>query len=115
MRMFHWLARVTCTTFAVSLVSVLGGQVASLYGYFYFYGYSYIHGDTSVLEILPNRIIYALVLVLALVHSALQAVACQVFGTDRAEQAVPLSLAHGIPTVPELLFHRCIGFLAVRE
>ena len=67
MRIFRWLARVTCTTFAVSLISVLGGQIASLYGYFYFYGYSYIHGDTSILEILPNTMVYALVLTLALV------------------------------------------------
>ena len=70
MRIFHWLARVTCTTFAVSLISVLGGQIASLYGYFYFYGYSYIHGDTSILEILPNTMVYALALILALVSVA---------------------------------------------
>ena len=38
MRIFHWLARATCYTFAVSLISVLAGQVASLYGFLYFYG-----------------------------------------------------------------------------
>jgi len=70
MRIFRWLARVTCYTFAVSLISVLGGQIASLYGYFYFYGYSYIRGDNSILEILPNTIVYALVLILALVSTA---------------------------------------------
>ena len=70
MRIFHWLARVTCTTFAVSLISVLGGQIASLYGYLYFYGYSYIHRDTSILDILPNTIVYALVLILTLVSIA---------------------------------------------
>jgi|GEM_PF-606521 len=66
MRVFHWLARATCTTFAVSLISVLGGQIASLYGYFYFYGYAYIHHDTSILEILPNAIVYALLSILVL-------------------------------------------------
>ncbi len=66
MRAFAWLARSTCYTFAVSLISVLGGQIASLYGYLYFYGYSYIHRDTTILDILPTTIIYALVSVLAL-------------------------------------------------
>ncbi len=69
MRAFAWLARSTCYTFAVSLISVLGGQIASLYGYLYFYGYSYIHRDTTILDILPTTIIYALVSVLALVSA----------------------------------------------
>ena len=64
---FHWLARATSYTFAVSLVSVLGGQIASLYGFFYFYGYLYIQRDTSVLEILPKTMVYALFSILALV------------------------------------------------
>jgi PAS domain S-box-containing protein len=68
MRMiFDWLARVTSYTFAVSLVSVLGGQLASLYGFFYFYGYLYIQRDTSVLQILPNTMVYALFSIMAVV------------------------------------------------
>ena len=70
MRIFHWLARATSYTFAVSLISVLGGQIASLYGYLYFYGYSYIQRDTSILDILPTTIVYALVSVLALTSIA---------------------------------------------
>jgi PAS domain S-box-containing protein len=66
MRFFGWLARQTSYTFAVSLLSVLGGQVASLYGYFYFYGYSYIHKQTSLLDILPTTIVHTLVWILAL-------------------------------------------------
>ena len=36
MRLIDWLSRKTSYTFAVVLVSVLGGQVASLYGFFFF-------------------------------------------------------------------------------
>ena len=69
-RFFRWLARKTCYTFAVSLISVLGGQIASLYGYFYICGYMYIQRDTSILKILPNTMAYAFISLLVLVSIA---------------------------------------------
>ncbi len=66
MRAFAWLARSTCYTFAVAFLSIMGGQIASLYGYLYFYGYLYIRKDLLILDILPNRIVYALFALLAL-------------------------------------------------
>lgn len=65
MRVFRWLARTTCYTFAVSLISVLAGQVASLYGFFFFYGYVFIQGDAPILQILQTKMMYVLALTLA--------------------------------------------------
>ena len=65
MKIFRWLARATCTTFAVSSISVLGGQIASLYGFFYFYGYLYIQRETSLPDIFPKEMVYALLSILA--------------------------------------------------
>ncbi len=66
MRAFAWLARSTCYTFAVAFLSILGGQIASLYGYLYFYGHLYIRKDLLILSILPDRIVYVLLSLLAL-------------------------------------------------
>jgi two-component system sensor histidine kinase/response regulator len=41
MRLIDWLSRKTSYTFAVALVSVLGGQVASVYGFFFFLNRGY--------------------------------------------------------------------------
>jgi len=69
MKIVHWLSQKTCTTFGIALVSVLGGQIASFYGYFYFYGLSYLKGDLSYLKILPTLLGNTLLVVLALVSA----------------------------------------------
>ncbi len=70
MRIFRWLATATCYTFAVSLISVLAGQVASLYGFLYFYGYVLIQKNASILKILQNELVYLFFFFVALVSVA---------------------------------------------
>ena len=67
MRLFYWLARKTCYSLAVALLSVAGGQLAAFYGFFYFYGmFSAYRGD-PVWETLPALLLKSLILMLALV------------------------------------------------
>jgi len=67
LRFLGWLAQRTCYTFAIALISVLGGQVASFYGYLYFYAYYNIHEDSQLLKLLPDTIWDALIAMLILV------------------------------------------------
>ncbi len=67
MNIVHWLSKRTSYTFSIALLSVLGGQVASFYGFFYLYGLCYLKGDTSLLEILPNIVGFIFIFMLVLV------------------------------------------------
>ena len=61
MNLFRWLSEKTCYTFAIAFLSVLAGQFASFYGYFYFYGYFFVQRETTILELLPSTLWYALI------------------------------------------------------
>ena len=67
MKPFDWLARKTCFTFATALVSVLGGQVASLYGYFYFHGHFLREENLPALRSFGPALLVAFILLLPLV------------------------------------------------
>ena len=66
MKPFDWLARKTCFTFATALVSVLGGQVASLYGYFYFHGHFLREENLPALRSFGQALLVAFILLLPL-------------------------------------------------
>ncbi len=70
MQFFNWLSRKTSYTFAIALLSVLSGQIASIYGYFYVYGYFFIRGEDSILDILPTAVWSTLLVLLVLVSVA---------------------------------------------
>ena len=72
MNLFRWLQQKTCYTFAIAVLSVMGGQIASFYGYFYFH--FYVQQEGSVSDVLPSNMalvaLCAIVLV-SVVHYAL--------------------------------------------
>ena len=70
MKPFEWLSRRTCFTFATALVSVMGGHVASLYGYFYFHGHFLMEGNLSALWSLWPTLWRAFVIILPLTSLA---------------------------------------------
>ncbi len=65
MRLFRWLKEKTCYTFAIAMLSVMGGQVASFYGYFYFH--FYIQHEGSMWDILPLNMVFISVFLLFVV------------------------------------------------
>lgn len=69
-KLLAWFARKTCYTFTIALVSVLVGQLASLYGYCYFYGSACLRRDASLLGLLPEAMWYVLLVLLVLVSAA---------------------------------------------
>ncbi len=70
LRLFRFLSDKTCYTFSIALISVWGGQIASLYGYFYYLGYFCIRKDISLLKVLPQWMYYLFLLALVIVSLA---------------------------------------------
>jgi len=63
------VSRRTGYTFRIALLSVLGGQVASFYGFFYLYALSSLKTDGSFIRTLPSLVGPTLILALAFVSA----------------------------------------------
>ena len=71
MNPFRWFQEKTCYTFAIAALSVLGGQIASFYGYFYFH--FYVQQEGPVAGVLPSDtavICLCLLVVMSTLHYA---------------------------------------------